>query len=139
MEALHRVWRAEVGAGAKQIAHRDLRDVVAPPGSHGQPVGDVEGVVDVEAVIGLPGREADGGKAEIAGGVDDLSRPRHSSVGADEEIGIDVAELADALETDLAAVDAATDGEVVVVTEQLVVVDALQRGARGDRVSPGAV
>ena len=75
----------------------------------------------------------------IAGGVDDLSRPRHGSVGADEEIGIDVAELAVALETDLAAVDAATDGEVVVVAEQLVVVDALQRGACGDRIGPGAV
>jgi hypothetical protein len=117
----------------------DLRDVVAPARSHRQPIGDVEGVVDVDTVIGIPGGQADRGKADVAGGVDDLSRPRHRGVGADEEIGIDVAELAVALETDLAPVDAATDGEVVVVTKQLVVVDALQRGAGGDRIGPGAI
>src|SRR5919197_4745314 len=59
----------------------------------------------------------------------DLSRPRHSDVGTDEEIGVDDAKLAAAPEPDLAAVDARADDEVVVVSEHLVVAECLQRGA----------
>ena len=139
VEPLERVLGIEVGAGAEQIGHRDLRDVVASSSSHRQPIGNIEGVVDVDAIVGIPGAEADRAEADIAGGVDDLSRPRHRRVRTNEEIGIDVAELAVGLEADLAAVDAAADGEVVVVTEYLVVVEALQRGARGHRIGPGAI
>src|SRR5262249_52922106 len=95
--------------------------------------------VEVGTIIGLPGSEADRAEAEIAGGMDDLSRPRHSGVGTDEEIGIDKVKLAVSPEADLAAVDAGADHEVVVATEHLVVVEALQRGAWRERVGECAV
>ena len=65
--------------------------------------------------------------------------PGTAAVGADEQIRVDVAELAVALEADLAAVDAGADREIVVVTEHLVVVERLQRGACRHRIGPGAV
>src|SRR4051794_21399439 len=71
--------------------------------------------------------------------MDGLSGTRDRSVGAYEEIGIDIAKLAVGLEADLAAVDAGADDEVVVVTEHLVVVEALQRCACRQRLGAGAV
>src|SRR5262249_59711723 len=44
-----------------------------------------------------------------------------------------------ALESDLAAIDTGADHEVVVVTEHLVVVEALQQGTRRQRLGEGAV
>ena len=71
--------------------------------------------------------------------MNDLPGARHRRVGTNEEIGIDVAEFAVALEADLAAVDAGADREIVVVTEHLIVVEALQRGAGRHRVGEGAI
>ena len=73
----------------------------------------------------MPRSEADRAEADIGGGVDDLSGTRHRSVGTDEEIGVDETEFAIAQESDLAAIDAGADDEVVVVTEHLVVVEGL--------------
>src|SRR5215468_8720063 len=117
---------AEIGAGAEQIGHVDASEVVTASSRKRQTVGQIERLVEIGTIIGLPGSEADRAEAEIAGGMDDLSRPRDRSVGPDEEIGIDVAKLAVGPEADLAAVDARADNEVVVVTEDLVVVEALQ-------------
>src|SRR5262249_44833574 len=83
--------------------------------------------------------EADRAEADIGGGVDDLSGSRDRGVGTDEEIRVDETELAVALESDLAAIDAGADHEVVVVTEHLVVVESLQRGTRRQRLGEGAV
>src|SRR5262249_15949257 len=69
----------------------------------------------------------------------DLSGPRHSGVRTDEEIRVDETEFAISLEADLAAIDAGADDEVVVVTEHLVVVEGLQRGACCQRLGEGAV
>src|SRR5262249_31191869 len=99
----------------------------------------IEYFVEVGTIIGLPRSKADGAEADIARGMDDLSRPRHSRVGTDEEIGIDKAKLAVGSKPDLAAVDAGADHEVVVVTEHLVVVECLQRGTRRQRFGEGAV
>jgi hypothetical protein len=74
----------------------------------------------------LPRCEADGAEANIGGSVDDLSGSRDRGVGTDEEIRVDETELAVAQESDLAAIDAGADDEVVVVTEDLVVIEALQ-------------
>src|SRR5262249_39908607 len=112
---------AEIGAGAEQIGPVDGGEVVTTPSRQRQPVGQIECFVEVGTIIGLPCSEADGAEAEIARGMDDLSRPRHSGVGTDKEIGIDKAKLAVGSEPDLAAVDAGADDEVVVVTEHLVV------------------
>src|SRR5262249_37250532 len=61
------------------------------------------------------------------------------SVGTDEKIRVDESELAVAPESDLTAIDAGADDEVVVVTEHLVVVEGLQRGACRQRFGEGAV
>jgi hypothetical protein len=71
--------------------------------------------------------------------MDGLSGTRDRSVGAYEEIGIDNAKLAVGPEPDLAAVDADADDEAVVVTEHLVVAEALQRCACRQRLGAGAV
>src|SRR5262249_56882177 len=71
--------------------------------------------------------------------VDDLSGPRHRSVGTDEEIRVDEIKFAVAPEADLAAINAGADDEVVVVAEHLVVVEGLQRGTRRQRLGEGAV
>src|SRR5262249_57672763 len=90
-------------------------------------------------MIGLPRTEADGAEADIAGSVDDLPRPRYRGVGTDEEIRVDETELAVTLESDLAAIDAGADDEVVVVTEHLVVVEGLQRCACRQPLREGPV
>src|SRR5260221_140268 len=130
---------AEIGAGAEQIGHVDGGEVVTASPRKRQTVGQIERLVEIGTIIGLPGSEADRAEAEIAGGMNDLSRPRDRSVGADEEIRVDIAKLAIGLEADLAAVDAGADDEVVVVTEHLVVIEALQGGARRQRLGEGAV
>src|SRR5262245_47459220 len=130
---------AEIGAGAEQIGHVDGGEVVTSPCRQRQTVGQIERFVEVGAVIGLPRPEADRAEADIGGGVDDLSGSRDRGVGTDEEIRVDETELAVALESDLAAIDAGADDEVVVVTEHLVVVEALQRGARRQRFGEGPV
>src|SRR5262249_54789268 len=61
------------------------------------------------------------------------------SVGTDEKIRVDETELAVAPESDLTAIDAGADDEVVVVTEHLVVVEALQRCASRQPFGEGAV
>src|SRR5262249_31301121 len=104
-----------------------------------QPVGQIERFVEIGTIIGLPRCEADRAEADIGGGVDDLSGPGDRSVWTDEEIGVDETELAVSLETDLTAIDTGADDEVVVVTEHLVVVEALQRGACRQRLGEGAV
>src|SRR5262249_42293989 len=60
-------------------------------------------------------------------------------IGSDEQVGEDEAKLAVGLEADRAVVDAATDGEIIVVAEDLVVIGGLQRSAGGERVGPRAV
>ena len=81
----------------------------------------------------------DRAEANICGGVNDLSTRRDGGIGSDEQVGEDVAKLAVGLEVDLAVVDAAADGEIIVVTEDLVVVGGLQRSAGGERVGESAV
>src|SRR6516162_4262639 len=130
---------AEIGAGAEQIGHVDGAEVVTSPCCQRQTVGQIERFVEIGAIIGLPRSEADGAEADIGGGVDDLPGTRHRSVWTDEEIRVNETELAAALESDLAAIDAGADDEVVVVIEHLVVVEALQRGARRQRLGEGAV
>src|SRR5215470_15787389 len=130
---------AEVGAGAEQIGHVDGGEVVTAPRCQRQTVGQIERFVEIGAVIGLPRPEADRTEADIGGGVDDLSGSRDRAIGTDEEIRVDDTELAVGPEPDLAAIDAGADHEVVVVTEHLVVVEALQRGARRQRLGEGAV
>src|SRR5262249_56211306 len=88
---------------------------------------------------GLQGGGGGGGGGDIGGGVDDLPSPRDRSVGTDEEIRVDETKFAVSLEADLAAIDAGADDEVVVVTEHLVVVEGLQRGAGRQRLGEGAV
>src|SRR5262249_58451142 len=73
------------------------------------------------------------------GGVDNLSSPRHSGIWSDEQVGEDVAKLAVGPEADVAVVDAAADGEIIVVAEHLVIVGGLQGSAGGERVGPRAV
>src|SRR5262249_50489270 len=130
---------AEIGAGAEQVGHVDCGEVVTAPCGQRQPVGQIERFVEISAVIGLPRPEADRAEADIGGGVDDLSGSRDRGVGTDEEIRVDETELAVPLESDLAAIDARADDEVVVVTEHLVVVEALQRGASRQPFGEGAV
>src|SRR5262249_6284030 len=81
----------------------------------------------------------DRAESDIRSGVDDLSTRRDGGIGSDEQVGKDVVKLAAGLEVDLAVVDAATDGEVVVVAEDLVVGGGLQGSAGGERVGEGAV
>src|SRR5262249_58606495 len=94
--------------------------------------GDVECFVSVEAVIGILCIKIDRAEANIRGGVNDLSTRRDGGVGSDEQVGEDVAKLAVGLEVDLAVVDAAADGEIIVGTENLVIVVALNGSARVD-------
>src|SRR5262249_31594677 len=130
---------AEIGAGAEQIGHVDGGEIVTSPRSQRQTVGQIERFVEIGTIIGLPRGEADGAEADIGGGVDDLPSPSDRSVGTDGEIRVDETKFAVSLEADLAAIDAGADDEVVVVTEHLVVVEGLQRGARRHRVGEGAV
>src|SRR5262249_39984496 len=81
----------------------------------------------------------DRAKADIRSGVNDLSTRRDGGVGSDEQVGEDVAKFAAGLEVDLAVVDAAADGEIIAVTENLVVVGGLQSSAGGERVGERAV
>src|SRR5262245_41004523 len=130
---------AEIGTGAEQIGHVDCGEVVTASCSQRQTVGQIERFVEIGTIIGLPRGEADGAEADIGSGVNDLSGTRHRSVGTDEEIRVDETELAVAPESDLAAIDAGADDEIVVVTEHLVVVEGLQRGACRQRLGEGAV
>src|SRR5499427_4003422 len=130
---------AEIGAGAEQIGHVDGGEVVTSPSCQRQTIGQIERFVEIGTIIGLPRGEADGAEADIGGGVDDLPSPRDRSVWTDEEIRVDETKLAVSLEADLAAIDAGADDEVVVVTEHLVVVEGLQRGAGRQRLGEGAV
>ena len=129
----------DVGAGAEHIRHDDLGEVVTSAGGQRQPIGDVECFISVEAVIGILCIKIDRAEANIRGGVNDLSTRRDGGIGSDEQVGEDVAKLAVGLEVDLAVVDASTDGEIIVVTEELVVVGGLQGSAGGQRVGEGAV
>ena len=81
----------------------------------------------------------DRAKADIRSGVNDLSTRRDGGVGSDEQVGEDVAKFAAGLEVDLAVVDAATDGEIVVVAEELIVGGGLQGSAGRERVGEGAI
>src|SRR5262249_36255393 len=109
------------------------------PRSEGKAIGTIERFVEIATIIGLPRGEADGAEADIGGGVDNLSGPRDRSVRTGEEIRVNETELAVSLKADLAAIDAGADHEVVVVTEHLVVVEALQQGAGRQRLGEGAV
>ncbi len=71
--------------------------------------------------------------------MNDLSTRRDGGIGSDEQVGEDVAKLAVGLEIDLAVVDAAAEGEIIVVTEDLVVVGGLQGSAGRERVGESAV
>src|SRR5262249_27702630 len=95
--------------------------------------------IGIEAIIRILCIEADWAEAKIRGGVDDLSSPRHGGIRPDEQVGEDVAKLAVRLEADVAVVDAATDGKIIVVAKNLVVVGGLQRSAAGGRGGPRAV
>src|SRR5262249_56833055 len=101
--------------------------------------GGVERLTAVEAVRRILGVETDRAEAEVRGGVDNLSSPRHGGIRPDEQVGEDVAKLAVGPEADVAVVDAAADGEIIVVAEDLVVVGGLQGSAGGERVGPRAV
>src|SRR5215813_11027971 len=130
---------AEIGAGAEQIGHVDGGEIVTSPRSQRQTVGQIERFVEIGTIIGLPRGEADGAEADIGGGVDNLSGPRDRSVRTGEEIRVNETELAVSLESDLAAIDSGADHEVVLVTEHLVVVEALQQRAGRQRLGEGAV
>ena len=71
--------------------------------------------------------------------MNDLSGARHGSIWSDEQVGEDVAKLAVRAEADLAVIDAATDREIIVVAEDLVVVDGLQGSAGGERIGARAI
>src|SRR5262245_46889650 len=77
---------AEIGAGAEQIGHVDGSEVVTASSRKRQTVGQIERLVEIATIIGLPGSEADRAEADIGGGVDDLSGPGDRSVWTDEEI-----------------------------------------------------
>jgi hypothetical protein len=71
--------------------------------------------------------------------VNDLSGARHGGIGSDEQVGEDVAKLAVGLEADFAVVDAATDGEIIVVAEDPVVIGGLQGSAGGECIGARAI
>src|SRR5262249_22507097 len=129
----------DVGAGAKEIRHDDLGEVVTSARGQRQPWGDVECFIGVEAVIRILCIKIDRAEAKIRAGVNDLSARRDGGIGSDEQVGEYVAKLAVGLEIDLAVVDAAAEGEIIVVTEDLAVAGGLQGSAGRERVGEGAV
>jgi hypothetical protein len=139
VETAEGVAAIDIGACAQQIRRDDSGEVVTRACGQRQPRGDVERLTAVEAVIRILGIETHRAEAKIRGGVDNLSRPRHGGIGSDEQVGEDVAKFAAGLEADVAVVDAAADGDIIVVAEDLVVVGGLQRSAGGERVGPRAV
>src|SRR5262249_52471952 len=127
VETAEGVVAVDVGAGAQQIGGGDLWGGVKGAPRRGPPRGGGERLFGIEAIIRILCIEADRAEAKIRGGVDDLSRPRHGGIGPDEQVGEYVTKLAVRLEADRAVVDAATDGEKIVVAEDLVVISGLQR------------
>ena len=139
IETAEGVIAVDVRAGAEDVRYDDFGKVVTSARGQREPIGDVERFIGVEAVICILCIKIDRAEAQICGGMDDLSTRRDGGIWSDEQVGEDVAKLAVGLKIDLAVVDAAAEGEIIVVTEDLVVVGGLQGSPGCERVGESAV
>src|SRR5262245_11792108 len=105
---------------AELILKVDLCQVEASAGRQRKPGGQVDGVGEVEAVIGVAGFQIDRGDYAIGLSNDDAGS-------GDEQVAADGAELARRLEPHIAVIEARPDHELILTSEHLVAAGRLDR------------